>query len=546
MAVAYSYLRFSSPEQAKGDSIRRQTAARDAWLATHPDVTLDTSLKLTDSGRSGYRRSNWDTYALAQFVDAVKKGRVPAGSYLLVENLDRLSREEAGEAVELLLGIVNRGVIVVQLMPTVLEFARPVNTMSLMFAIVELSRGHSESKAKSERVGAAWADKLSRADKHIVTRRLPGWIEVVGGKLVLHAEKAAIVRRMFALCVEGYSALAVAKKFNEEGVPTMGRKTMKGRAVQWDAPTVRHILTSRAAIGEYTPYLTDGKRPAGETVPGYFPAVVGEDTFHRAQGAIKTRAAVGRGRKGKHVNLFAGLIHDASSDSPMTYCHGNGGCRIAPSGAIHGAKIKWTSFPAVPFEAAVLMKLREVTAADLEDGDGRQKLAAHEARVDQLDTAVAKWEAKMGDPDLVEVVAKNLAKLKRERDAAVAGRDAARRAAANPASEALEEAKTLADVLARDNSDEQRLKVRAALRQCITRVLCSFTSFGRGAGMIQCAMVRVEFTQATMREYVVLHRRNTPLFVESAAGRIDMTAPVNWDKLRAKYLRWVEVTAGEK
>jgi hypothetical protein len=34
MPTAYSYLRFSSPEQAKGDSIRRQTQARDAWLAS--------------------------------------------------------------------------------------------------------------------------------------------------------------------------------------------------------------------------------------------------------------------------------------------------------------------------------------------------------------------------------------------------------------------------------------------------------------------------------------------------------------------------------
>jgi hypothetical protein len=30
--VAYSYIRFSSPEQAKGDSVRRQAELRDAWL----------------------------------------------------------------------------------------------------------------------------------------------------------------------------------------------------------------------------------------------------------------------------------------------------------------------------------------------------------------------------------------------------------------------------------------------------------------------------------------------------------------------------------
>jgi hypothetical protein len=42
-------LRFSTPEQRNGDSLRRQREYRDAWLKRHPDVTLDTSLRLTDS-----------------------------------------------------------------------------------------------------------------------------------------------------------------------------------------------------------------------------------------------------------------------------------------------------------------------------------------------------------------------------------------------------------------------------------------------------------------------------------------------------------------
>src|SRR6516165_10425780 len=94
--LAYSYLRFSSPEQAKGDSIRRQTEARDAWLVRHPSVTLDTSLTLHDKGVSGFsgkHRLNADRFALAAFLKLVDAGRIPEGSYLLLENLDRLSRE---------------------------------------------------------------------------------------------------------------------------------------------------------------------------------------------------------------------------------------------------------------------------------------------------------------------------------------------------------------------------------------------------------------------------------------------------------------------
>jgi DNA invertase Pin-like site-specific DNA recombinase len=212
MPLAYSYLRFSSPKQADGDSVRRQTQNREDWLAAHPGVSLDASLVMTDAGRSAFRRKNWDTYALARFVDCIKSGRVEPGSYLLVENLDRLSREDAGEATELFLSIVNKGVVVVQLSPIVMEFRRPVNMQSLMFAIVELSRGHSESAAKSERVGAAWARKQREAGSRVVTRRLPGWVRCENGKLAVDAAAARTVRRIFALSRDGYGVYAIAKR----------------------------------------------------------------------------------------------------------------------------------------------------------------------------------------------------------------------------------------------------------------------------------------------------------------------------------------------
>src|SRR5437016_3462950 len=163
MPLAYSYLRFSSPQQSEGDSLRRQKQDRERWLQEHPDVAFDKALVMTDAGRSAFKRKNWDTYALAKFVEHIKSGRVKPGSYLLVENLDRLSREDAGEATELFLSIVNKGVVIVQLSPVVMEFRRPVNMHQLMYAVVELSRGHSESAIKSERGRSSWARKQGEA-----------------------------------------------------------------------------------------------------------------------------------------------------------------------------------------------------------------------------------------------------------------------------------------------------------------------------------------------------------------------------------------------
>jgi hypothetical protein len=75
-SLAYSYLRFSHPDQAKGDSLRRQTELRDAWLARN-HAALDASLTLEDKGVSAYsgeHRGNPDRHALAAFLSLVQKG----------------------------------------------------------------------------------------------------------------------------------------------------------------------------------------------------------------------------------------------------------------------------------------------------------------------------------------------------------------------------------------------------------------------------------------------------------------------------------------
>src|SRR5262249_4627139 len=154
-----------------------------------------------------------------------------------VENLDRLSREDAGEATELFLSIVNKGIVVVQLSPIVMEFRRPVNVQSLMFAIVELSRGHSESAAKSERVGAAWARKQKEASTRVVTRRLPGWVRYTDGKLTLDQGAAQTVILIYRMLLAGHGVRAIAKTLNADRVPVFGRARFKGRSVLWSQTT---------------------------------------------------------------------------------------------------------------------------------------------------------------------------------------------------------------------------------------------------------------------------------------------------------------------
>lgn len=519
MAWAYSYLRFSSPQQATGDSIRRQIQSREAWLGAHPGVRLDQSLVMTDAGRSAFRRTNWDTYALARFVECIRTGRVEKGSYLLVENLDRLSREDAGEATELFLSIVNKGIAVVQLSPVVMEFRKPVNVQSLMFAIVELSRGHSESAIKSERGRAFWARKQREAGTQIVTRKLPGWIRYSDGRLVLDPEASKTVRRIFALARKGHGTSAIAKTLNENGFPVLGKKeiTARGqshlepqnrrkRTVLWSASVVWHILKSRATIGEYIPYRRRRDGSAGSPVKEYYPAVIDQDTFHAAQAAIARRSKVGRGRTGKHVNLFAGLLVDARDGEALSYWHtGKWPPTIISVAAKEGRGVGWVSFPAWPFEEAILSKLVEVKASDIEpDGDAGQRIEVLAGRITEIDSLVKRWTAKMEDPAIVDTVAAKLGELNQKRKAVTAELAQAQREAASPVPEAWGEFRGLADLLRKDNSDDVRIKVREALRRAVEGVICLFVV----RGGVRIAAVRVQFVGSDAhRDYLICHRK---------------------------------------
>ncbi|MEC8482220.1 MAG: recombinase family protein, partial [Pseudomonadota bacterium] len=91
---AYSYLRFSTPEQMKGDSFRRQTALAQSY-ASKNNLILDNELTFEDLGVSAYQGRNKAKGNLGLFLEAVQTGLIERDSVLLVESLDRISRETA-------------------------------------------------------------------------------------------------------------------------------------------------------------------------------------------------------------------------------------------------------------------------------------------------------------------------------------------------------------------------------------------------------------------------------------------------------------------
>src|ERR1035441_8281842 len=110
---AYSYIRFSSLEQAKGDSYRRQMARTEDFCKYHNLILNET--RFEDLGVSGWTGKNIERGRLGDFIAAVKAGKIEKGAVLIVENLDRFSRLKPLEAYAKLGEIIKAGVSVVTL-----------------------------------------------------------------------------------------------------------------------------------------------------------------------------------------------------------------------------------------------------------------------------------------------------------------------------------------------------------------------------------------------------------------------------------------------
>jgi DNA invertase Pin-like site-specific DNA recombinase len=80
--IAFSYLRFSTPEQASGDSRRRQLAMAEKYATDH-HLKLDRQLSFRDLGVSAFRGKNAKEGALRAFLEAIEHNLVPKGSFLL-------------------------------------------------------------------------------------------------------------------------------------------------------------------------------------------------------------------------------------------------------------------------------------------------------------------------------------------------------------------------------------------------------------------------------------------------------------------------------
>jgi DNA invertase Pin-like site-specific DNA recombinase len=285
MARVYSYIRFSDAKQATGASSDRQRDYAQRWAKDH-GLELDQELSLRDEGLSAYHQRHITQGALGTFLAAINDGRVPRGSVLVVEGLDRLSRAEPIQAQGQLAGIINAGITVVTASDNRVYSRERLkdNPMDLVHSLLVMIRAHEESETKSKRVRDAirrqcqgWVAGTYRGLVRV--GQTPGWLQVVDGKWQTVPERLQAMRLVVDQYRAGQGTANIARTLAEKGLSVGNGAASSGH--------LQRLLAHPALIGEKHVNLG----PEDEYVlQGYYPAIVSAAEWAHLQQLLASRS----------------------------------------------------------------------------------------------------------------------------------------------------------------------------------------------------------------------------------------------------------------
>lgn len=374
MALAFSYRRFSTKRQERGDSLRRQIAKAEAY-AKHHNLILD-ERSFDDLGTSAFRGLNATEGALGLFLHAIESGTIPKDSWLLVESLDRISRQTVTKALDLFSRIIRTGCTLVTI-----DDGQHFNTENidknwtmLVVALAVMSRAHEESKTKSDRVKLSWTNKRTKARTGSVMKAtVPAWLTANATMTgwIVDDQKAQTVNRIFQMALAGHGGPTISKTLNEEQVPLVTQRApriefnedgeliiyKRARFMKWTAAKVVFMLKNAAVIGMHAP------ASGSDVIPGYYPAIVDEHIFHLVQETVAQRRYLRAANNGAVHNLFAGMSRCSECNGRMKIISIDINCKtprkyIRCLNAIEG-NCDAKTFPYQPAEIAILRLLAD-------------------------------------------------------------------------------------------------------------------------------------------------------------------------------------------
>lgn len=415
----YSYIRFSSKKQEMGDSIRRQREAGKQWVDRHGDegYFLDETLNLTDKGSSAYRGKNLrDTNPLGKFIAMVKSGKIKKGSVLMLENLDRFSRQPVRKVYHVFCDIVEAGVNILTLKPEQMITMSNIDKMEVVFpVIISMQLGFEESEKKGQRLSAAWEKRREEITNGTKPKpgRCPGWLRwsKTEKRFVEKPGAKELIQAVFEKIAQGIGRPSIIRQLNASGKGF-------GHSAAWNDRYIRDMLKDRRVLGELKlhKFVVDEKTGARVRVavgvkPGFYPAMIDEKLWLRAKAATAKRTHPrnkgGRPQKegrSPFVNLFSGLIvvSDGYTAQVRTAYQPNGRAkrRLVSYGYARGLEGSCpVGLDYWMVEKAVLGLLRELTPADLAPPSNASEkgIAERKQALAGIDTELAKLKTTMED-----------------------------------------------------------------------------------------------------------------------------------------------------
>jgi DNA invertase Pin-like site-specific DNA recombinase len=504
---AFSYIRFSSPKQADGDSLRRQREMRDEYIQ-RKGLELDESMNLLDLGISAWTGDNAATGALSVFLDLCRKGEIPKGSVLIVEHLDRLTRQQVRPALTLFFQILDAGVTIVTLTPereyTPESSEDPLSLIEPLFLFANVNE---KSETLSKRLRDTWSEK--RKQRKPLTSWTPAWIKLKDDRtgFVLIEDRAEIVRQIVRLALSGYGDIRLVRKLNDDKVPVISGHE------HWTNAYVSKILKSPALIGYYEPGMDDkdGRRVlTGEVWTDYFPAVITQEEYYQLRAARQSRTSQ-RGPSGTEVaNLFTGLLHNARDGQPYQRIVKNHARLISASFRNGLSDGDTQSFPYEPLENAFLYGFAgQLKLQDLYGGESPipsdDMLTTLLGELADVDTRIAVVKQRIQTDSGITAFLDVLADLDRKRKDLVEKIEEERTRQVQIGKEAtvLSDLQALAKLWAGEHPDRSdiRTRIKAKIRQLISEIW--MVVYGRKRSKFKSAQLQIFFRGGGSKMLVV-------------------------------------------
>ncbi|OAT20741.1 putative phage recombinase [Buttiauxella noackiae ATCC 51607] len=377
MTKLYSYIRWSSAKQSLGSSQARQTKkAQEFAILKGLEYT-----EIFDRGVSAFRGKNIrSTAALGHFIKEVESKSIPADSWLYVENLDRLSRDDVTNANELFLRLLNLGLTIVTGMDNKVYTRESVNLnpADLMFSIMMFMRANEESRTKSARV-IGHVNKLLESHKQGLPVNIksagncPWWIDDSGLQNESpkpHPIYFDIAREVIRLFLDGHGSYRIAKMLNRdrEKYPAPSGWSKKISRT-WSVRKLEYMRRSKALTGEYVITV----RGVKHTLAKYYPAVCTETEFARLQDSVRNNR-ITQSEDRERIALLSGMnmLRCANCGGAMSFYLMEGKIRYCCGQARNQAEdgCSFWSVAGAPIEHAAFYALM-YAAFDYEMGNSR-------------------------------------------------------------------------------------------------------------------------------------------------------------------------------